>query len=213
MAEEKLDAAARVKLAEFTGSAAESSGFPKDGLPQIAVFGRSNVGKSSLLNSLMNRKNLVKTSSTPGKTRLLNFFRVDNRFYFVDVPGFGYAKVGGDVKKQMESVIRGYVLSEKACCGILYLVDSRLSDSPIDVEALNWLSETGRPLLVLATKTDKLVKVDLKKALIAIQKTHELDLEPLPVSSLKRQGFDAVWEQIDLLLSGVSVSQAPITSL
>jgi len=192
----------RVKSAEFVVSAADLKDFPRDGLPQIAVFGRSNVGKSSLLNSLMNRKGLVKTSGTPGKTRLVNFFLVDKRFYFVDIPGFGYAKAGGDVKRQMEAVIKTYVERETSCCGLLYLVDSRLTDSPVDIEALDWLAQSGRHLLVLATKTDKLSKSDTLKSLAAIRKTHALEMDPLPVSSLKKQGMEAIWEQLDLLLLG-----------
>ncbi len=200
----------QVNKAEFAGSAADRAGFPTDGLPQIAVFGRSNVGKSSLLNALMNRKDLVKTSSTPGKTQLLQFFRVNDAFYFVDVPGFGYAKVGGTTREKMESVIRAYVSHEKSCCGLLYLVDSRLTDSPVDINALEWLGESGRPILVIATKSDKLSRSQIPKALTAIRQQHELDQDPLSVSSVNRLGLDAVWEQLNLLMDGRFVSQAPI---
>jgi GTP-binding protein len=196
-----------VKQAEFVGTAANREGFPKDGLPHIAVFGRSNVGKSSLLNALMQRKNLVKTSSTPGKTQLLQFFRVNHAFHFVDVPGFGYAKVGGETRRSMEAVIRDYVKHEKACAGLLYLVDSRLVDSPVDRDAIAWLEAAELPLLVIATKTDKLTRQDIPKAMAAIRKEHGLQAEPLPVSSAKKTGLQAVWEQIDLLLHGHPGSQ------
>lgn len=200
----------QVKKAEFAGSAADLAGFPTDGLPQIAVFGRSNVGKSSLLNALMNRKDLVKTSSTPGKTQLLQFFRVNDAFYFVDVPGFGYAKVGGATREKMEGVIRAYVGQEKACCGLLYLVDSRLTDSPVDANALEWLGDSGKPILVLATKSDKLNRSQIPKAMAAIRQQHGLDQDPLSVSSVQRLGLEAVWEQLNMLMAGRFVSQAPI---
>lgn len=198
-----------IKQAEFAGTAANRAGFPQDGLPHIAVFGRSNVGKSSLLNALMQRKALVKTSSTPGKTQLLQFFRVNHAFHFVDVPGFGYAKVGGETRRSMEAVIRDYVKHEKACAGMLYLVDSRLPDSPVDHDAIAWLEASGRPLLVIATKIDKLTKQEVPKAMASIRKAHGLQAEPLPVSSAKKTGLSAVWEQIDLLLHGHPGSQEP----
>jgi GTP-binding protein len=199
-----MNATWKIKQAEFAGTAADAKGFPSDGLPQIAVFGRSNVGKSSLLNSLMQRKGLVKTSSTPGKTQLLQFFRVNQGFYFVDVPGFGYAKVGGEVKRKMETVIREYVARESACAGLLYLVDARLTTSPVDIEALGWLEKSGKPLLVVATKTDKLSKREVDQALREISQTHRLPVPPLPVSSLKKSGIAEVWEQLQILLHGQS---------
>ncbi len=203
-----MNAAWKIKQAEFAGTAADSKGFPSDGLPQIAVFGRSNVGKSSLLNSLMQRKGLVKTSSTPGKTQLLQFFRVNNAFYFVDVPGFGYAKVGGEVKRKMETVIREYVARESSCAGLLYLVDARLTNSPVDMDALGWLEKSGKPLLVVATKTDKLSKREVAQSLQEIHQGHRLPVPPLPVSSLKKSGIAEVWEQLQILLHGQPASQA-----
>jgi GTP-binding protein len=196
-----------VKKAVFAGTAADASGFPKDGLPQIAVFGRSNVGKSSLLNALLQRKNLVKTSSTPGKTQLLQFFKVNDAFYFVDVPGFGYAKVAGAIKRKMEEVIRDYIRNESSLAGSMYLVDSRLTDSPVDQDALAWLEKAGKPLLVIATKTDKLSKLETAKSLVAIRKTHDLQADPLPVSAAKKTGLEGIWDQLHLLLHGNPESQ------
>jgi GTP-binding protein len=196
-----------IKKAEFAGTAADASGFPKDGLPQIAVFGRSNVGKSSLLNALLQRKNLVKTSSTPGKTQLLQFFRVNDAFYFVDVPGFGYAKVASAIKRKMEEVIRDYIKDEPACAGLMYLIDSRLTDSPVDRDALSWLELAEKPLLVIATKIDKLSKQETVQSIKAIRNTHHLHVDPLPVSAAKKSGLESVWAQLDLLLHGNSDSQ------
>ena len=142
-----------IKSAEFTKSAVAPSDYPDDGIPHIAVAGRSNVGKSSLLNMLVQRKGLVKTSQVPGKTRLINFFLVNKgmpanqSFYLVDIPGFGYAKVGRDEKHKMEDAIDTYFRTCKRLSGLLYLVDVRMTDSQVDKEALEWLKDFEMPLL------------------------------------------------------------------
>ena len=197
-----------IRNARFVISAQDPSGFPGDGLPQIAVAGRSNVGKSSLLNMLVNRKGLVKTSSTPGKTRLINFFLVNEgapageSFYLVDIPGFGYAQKGGDAKRDMERAIEAYLNRGRALKGVLYLVDPRIESSAVDEQALEWLSDFDVPLLVVATKADKLKKQDLKKALEAIAKRHDLPAPPIATSSADKLGRDEVLEQMALLLAG-----------
>jgi GTP-binding protein len=205
----------QIRNARFVTSAQDPSGFPDDGLPQIAVAGRSNVGKSSLLNMLVNRKGLVKTSSTPGKTRLINFFLVNegaadgSSFYLVDIPGFGYAQKGGDAKRDMERAIEAYLNRGRALKGVLYLVDSRIESSAVDEQALEWLSDFDVPLLVVATKADKLKKQDLGKALEAMARRHDLPAPPIPTSSSSGLGRDEVLEQMALLLAGTGPDPAP----
>src|SRR3954471_20303977 len=145
----------QIKSATFVKSAINPADYPDDGLPHIAVAGRSNVGKSSLLNMLVQRKSLVKTSQMPGKTRLINFFLVTEAgpagrsFYLVDIPGFGYAKVGREEKHGMETAIAKYFKDCKNLAGLLFLVDIRMTDSPVDDEAIEWLTEFDVPLLVI----------------------------------------------------------------
>ncbi len=197
-----------IKSAAFVVSAQEPSSYPADGLPQIAVAGRSNVGKSSLLNMLMGRKHLVKTSATPGKTRLINFFRVEERapapraFHLVDIPGFGYTSTGLDSRRQMEAAIEAYFRGSPTLKGLLYLVDSRIEKSAIDDEALEWLRGFDFPLLLVATKVDKLKKQERKRALEAIASRHSLPEPPIATSSEDGTGRVEVLEQIGILLAG-----------
>ena len=197
-----------IKNAEFIKSAQSAADYPADGIPHIAVAGRSNVGKSSLLNMLVQRKGLVKTSQAPGKTRLINFFLVNKggppgeSFYLVDIPGFGYAKVGRDEKHRMEDAIDEYFRTCKQLRGLLYLVDVRMTDSKVDKEALEWLTGFEMPLLVVATKGDKLNKEQARKALTEITLRYKLPESPLLTSADKKTGRDEVLEQIRLVLGG-----------
>jgi GTP-binding protein len=197
-----------IKSARFVVSAQEPASYPDDGLPQIAVAGRSNVGKSSLLNMLMGRKQLVKTSATPGKTRLINFFRVEERapapraFHLVDIPGFGYTSTGGESRRQMEAAIEAYFRHSRSLKGLLYLVDSRIEKSAVDDEALEWLRGFDFPLLLVATKVDKLKRQDLKRSLGAIAQRHSLPEPPIATSAEEGVGREEVLEQIGILLAG-----------
>ncbi|HKP97508.1 MAG TPA: ribosome biogenesis GTP-binding protein YihA/YsxC [Fibrobacteria bacterium] len=199
-----------IKTAEFIKSAAAPGEYPDDGIPHIAVAGRSNVGKSSLLNMLAQRKGLVKTSRIPGKTRLINFFLINkggdpgHTFYLVDIPGFGYAKVGRDEKHKMEDAIEAYFRTCKRLSGLLYLVDVRMTDSKVDKEALDWLAGFEMPLLVVATKGDKLNKEQARKALAGIAARYKLPEPPLLTSADKKTGREEVLEQIRLVLETAS---------
>jgi GTP-binding protein len=196
----------QIQSAEFVLSATGPGEFPSDGLPQIAVAGRSNVGKSSLLNMLVQRKNLVKTSQAPGKTRLINFFLVNksgppgSAFHLVDIPGFGYARVGRSEKRLMEEAIESFLSTSKQLRGLLYLIDSRIPDSAVDREALEWLQDFDIPILAVATKGDKLSKSESIKALDAIRKYHGLPEAPILTSADKKLGRDEVLEQIALMI-------------
>jgi len=129
---------------------------PKDARPQIAIAGRSNVGKSSLLNQLMGDKKLAKVSSTPGKTRSLNFFLVNDSFYFVDLPGYGYAKVPKHVSKSWGELVEGYLTTEKRLIGLVMLLDCRREMNDDDHMLLGWLVDRALPVLMVITKTDKI---------------------------------------------------------
>jgi len=207
-----------IKSAAFAKSAQFPADYPKDGLPQIAVAGRSNVGKSSLLNMLVQRRNLVKTSQMPGKTRLINFFLVTEAepagraFYLVDIPGFGYAKVGRGEKHMMEEAIETYFRTSRQLAGLMYLVDIRNTGSAVDKEAIQWLSDFDAPMLVVATKADKLNKSEARKALAELTRIHDLPESPLLTSADDKTGRDEVLEQIALVLeSSRDGSPGPIT--
>jgi GTP-binding protein len=150
-----------IKGAEFAISAAHAAQLPKDGLAQIAFCGRSNVGKSSLINSLLNRRNLAKTSNAPGKTRLLNFFRIvsaepNRTFYFVDFPGYGYAKVSQQEREHWRELIENYFQKSQNLRGVIALIDSRHGPLESDLELLAWLADLRQRVVVVATKADKL---------------------------------------------------------
>jgi len=129
---------------------------PGDRLPQIAVAGRSNVGKSSLLNRIVGKKRLAKVSSTPGRTRSLNFFRINNRFHLVDLPGYGYAKVSKSIREQWGRLIEEYLISGEQLIGLVLLLDCRRDPTPEDSELIDWLAERQLPVLIAMTKVDKL---------------------------------------------------------
>ena len=185
-----------ITSAEFVKSAVSLKGLPDERLPQVAFLGRSNVGKSSLMNALMGQKSLVKVSSTPGKTREMNFFKVNGKFFLVDLPGVGFAKVGFKKRDEMGDFIREYVEKSKDLRGLVYLVDIRHGGTPIDVETVESIRATGCPVLVVASKRDKVNQSELVKNLRLIQQRLELDAKPLTVSALKKVGLDALWQEI-----------------
>lgn len=143
---------------EFWGSAVERTKCPKDGLSQVAFVGRSNVGKSSLINTLIGRKGLVRTSSVPGKTQLINFFKINNRFYFVDLPGYGYAHVPKAVKEKWGPMIEGYLLENENLRAVIVLLDIRHLPTKEDIRIQQWLEHHGIPSLFAVTKADKVTR-------------------------------------------------------
>lgn len=155
----------RIQSAEFVTSVGRLDQLPVDGLSEVAVAGRSNVGKSSLMNRLFNTKKLVKTSGTPGKTRTLNYFLVNSAFYMVDLPGYGFAKRSFDERAGWARLVNGYLEDREPLRGIIQLVDARHDPSRQDLEMLEWLVSFERPFLVVATKSDKLSRSRLKPRL------------------------------------------------
>ncbi|HHX14691.1 MAG TPA: YihA family ribosome biogenesis GTP-binding protein [Fibrobacter sp.] len=181
---------------EFVKGAVEVKDLPEERLPQVAFLGRSNVGKSTLLNALMGEKNLVKTSGTPGKTREINFFRVNESFFLVDLPGVGYAKVSIKQRNVMAETIRNYIEKAEDLCGVVYLVDIRHAGTAIDVLTVEELRNTGVPVLVVASKGDKVNQTELRQNKKQIKEKFALSENPIVVSSLRQTGFDELWIEI-----------------
>ena len=155
----------QIKHTDFVKSVAHPSQMPTEDFPQVAFSGRSNVGKSSLINRLMNRRNLAQTSNTPGKTRLLNFYLINRNLHFVDLPGYGFAKRSKAEKKEWASLIDAYLTTSERLKGIVQLIDARHDPSKDDLEMIEWLGGAGIPFLIVATKVDKLSPNKARKQL------------------------------------------------
>lgn len=194
---------------QFVGSVAKLWQLPKTRLPEIAFSGRSNVGKSSLINSLLNRKKLAKTSSTPGKTRMLNYFSINDVFYMVDLPGYGYAKVSHKERHAWKRLLESYLSKNDYIKGVIQIIDSRRGITKLDEEMLNWLSFLELPTLVVATKVDKLPKSKARHLLQAIEKEAQQlgGFSVLPYSSVTKIGKNELWKSIDGLLKLTDNSQ------
>ncbi|MGT2894960.1 ribosome biogenesis GTP-binding protein YihA/YsxC [Streptococcus entericus] len=179
-------------------SAANKSHYPPDDLPEIALAGRSNVGKSSFINTLLGRKNLARTSSKPGKTQLLNFYNIDDKIRFVDVPGYGYAKVSKTERARWGRMIEEYLTSRENLYAVVSLVDLRHDPSADDVQMYQFLKYYEIPVIVVATKADKIPRGKWNKHEAAIKK--KLAFEPTDTfiifSSETRQGYDEAWDAI-----------------
>jgi GTP-binding protein len=195
----------KAQSAEFVTSAAEPSRFPRPTLPEIAFAGRSNVGKSSLLNTLVGVPGLARTSRTPGRTRLLNWFRVvphkGAAMHFVDLPGYGYARVPHEMRASWRPLIESYLGKREVLRALVVLVDARRGAEDEERELLEWLREVGVPPLVVVTKADKLPKNKRKPAATLVQRELSLDRPPLLFSSLDGEGVVPLWKAILQLAS------------
>ncbi len=190
---------------EFIKSAARAAHYPESELPEVAFAGRSNVGKSSLINVLLNRRNLVRTSSTPGRTQLLNFFNVNNLFSLVDLPGYGFAKVPLAVKKEWGPMIRSYLELRENLQAVVFIMDIRRVPAQEDIQLLDWLEEFGVPTIPVVTKLDKVNRSQRDKQVRAIARETGLPLEAFSLFSAQtREGRDDIWERIEdaLALAG-----------
>lgn len=179
-------------------SAGFVSQFPRDPLPQVAFSGRSNVGKSSLINCLLNRKSLARVSSAPGKTVTVNFYNVDKKFYLVDLPGYGYAKRSASEQKEWSTLVDGYLTGSRVPELVVQLIDMKTGPTTDDNMMLSFLNETGIPYFVVATKADKLNKTDFEKMSGALR-THPLISESadiIPFSSLKPTAAEDIRKKI-----------------
>ncbi|HEX9972609.1 MAG TPA: ribosome biogenesis GTP-binding protein YihA/YsxC [bacterium] len=193
----------KINSAEFIGSFAKLDQIPKQRLPEVAFSGRSNVGKSSLINCLVNRKKLALTSSTPGKTRLLNYYSVNDAFYLVDLPGFGYAKVAQQERQAWKKLIESFFVNSKFLNGVIHIIDSRHGLTTLDHELVDWLADLKLPLLLVATKTDKLQRSKANYILETIAKeASEIGIASVvPFSAITKLGTNEIWKAIAQLIS------------
>lgn len=169
-----------IKSATFSKSSSDQSQCPEDGRPEFAFIGRSNVGKSSLINMITNRKDLAKTSGTPGKTQLINHFLIDEKWYVVDLPGYGYARVSKGVRKSFQQLITGYLAKRETLVVVFLLIDSRHEPQKIDLEFMQWLGENRVPFSIVFTKIDKCSSTELNKNILRYKKRLLQDWESLP---------------------------------
>ena len=190
-----------VKKAQFVISNSDVCKCPDTGLPEYAFIGRSNVGKSSLINMLANRNGMAKTSATPGKTTLINHFIINDEWYIVDLPGYGYARRGNEGREAIRRIINAYVLNREAMTCLFVLLDCRHEPQKIDLEFIDFLGENGVPFAIIFTKADKISKGALERNIEAYKaKLHETWEELPPIfstSSEKRQGREELLDYIE----------------
>ena len=185
----------KITSAEFTKSAFNESHWTTDGLPEIAFLGRSNVGKSSLLNSLLQKKGLARTSNTPGRTQSINFFLVNEKFYFVDLPGYGYARVSKTMRADWGTMAEEYLSQRQELVLAIHLIDSRHKPTELDRNLHDWLVYHGKNHIVVATKADKLSNNKLKKS---IEETEQIlpESKIIAYSSTTGKGKMSLWQEI-----------------
>lgn len=188
-----------IKSVELETVCGITSKLPENDFPEIAFSGKSNVGKSSLINGLINRKSLARTSSQPGKTQTINFYNVNKNLYFVDLPGYGYAKVSKGIQEKWGDMIEGYLRTSKQLKAVFLLIDIRHEPSANDKAMYDWIVYNGFNPIIIATKLDKIKRSQVQKNISIIRKG--LDVQPgtiiIPYSALTKQGRDEIWEIIN----------------
>lgn len=188
----------QVKQSEYKLSAAWQSQWPDESLPEICLAGRSNVGKSSFINTMCNRKNLARVSATPGKTRTLNFYEINHELRFVDVPGYGYAKVNENIRIQFGEMMETYIAKRQNLKAMILILDLRHAPTADDVMMYDFVKHYDLPVILVATKEDKVKRSDIKKNEKKIKEKLNFREEDILIkfSSLKKLNVDAVWEAI-----------------
>ena len=188
-----------VKNPQFEVSAVKPAQYPKNNLPEIVLVGKSNVGKSSFINTMINRKKLARTSSEPGKTRQINFYNIDQSFYFVDLPGYGYSKMSKKEQEQVGNFIEEYLFNRKQISLIIFLVDIRHTPNENDKLMYDYIIRSGLPFIILANKADKIAITKVDDATAEIQK--ELnpigDIPTIPFSAERKIYTENVWNEIE----------------
>ena len=188
---------------EFVTGAVSSKQYPKEACPEFAFVGRSNVGKSSLIRSLLNRKKLVRISSTPGKTREINFFRINEKLMFADLPGYGFARITPDLQKKWKQMIEEYLINRKPLIAIVFIVDIRRKPTELDITLKEWLEDLGRNYILVITKSDKLSGTERNKQTKIIKSAFmgENALVAVTYSSKNHLGRKELWSQLQKLAS------------
>ena len=187
----------KIRDIQMNMSAVKKEQYPDDGLPQIAFVGRSNVGKSSSINTLLNRKRMARVSQTPGKTRTINFYKINREFYLVDLPGYGYAKLSKEEKSSWGKVMEEYFINSKNLVHVFILVDIRHEPKEDDLMMIDFVRHYDIPVSIIATKSDKVTRNDAAKSKIAIKKKLNLVGEQIfPISALKKTGAEEIWAHI-----------------
>lgn len=200
----------QVKSAQFIKSAVKPDQYPPEGPPEIAFAGRSNVGKSSLINTLVNRKHLVKTSSTPGRTQLLNFFDINGNTVFVDLPGYGYAKVPARIKNNWGPMVEKFLATRKTLKGVVLILDIRRNPQAEENDFIDWLLDNRIPVILVLTKADKLARNKRIKQMQTIARELGIGMDSLICFSAKtRMGLADVWAAIDHLLAEAAAAPEP----
>ena len=210
MAEEQKRDPLIVRELEFLGGMASPNGWrPETTLPEVAFAGRSNVGKSSLINSLLRRSKAARVSNTPGRTREINFFKVNDQFVLVDLPGYGYARISKDRKAEWKPMIEGYLRNSPNLRGIVQLLDVRHDPTKDDIQMLDFLATVGVPTMVVMTKTDKLSKAQAAERIATISASLGLESDQvIPFSSVTGAGRDDLAESVVALLAASSDTAA-----
>jgi len=194
----------KITSAEFIKSAFRPQDYLPETLPEVAFAGKSNVGKSSLINTLVNRKKLARTSSTPGRTQSLNFFRINEKISFVDLPGYGFAKVPLKIKRQWKPMVEAYLKTRKSLCLLVIILDSRREPTKDDLNLLEWLKFYEIPILVVITKIDKLSHHQKFKQRALVKKMLKLEESQIVTfSAVNGEGKKELWEKILSRLSDV----------
>jgi GTP-binding protein len=196
----------KITSAEFLKSAFNEQDWPADAKPEVAIMGRSNVGKSSLINSLLGVRGLARTSSTPGRTQSLNFFAINNRFRFVDLPGFGYARVPKPLKTSWGEMVTSYLAKRDQLVLSIHIVDSRHEPTKLDLQLHEWLEHNARPRLIVATKSDKLSNNELKQSLVRVQRAFSTD-RIVAYSARTGRGGNEIWQGVENALSDAGSSR------
>ena len=187
----------KIKDIRMDMSAVKKEQYPDDGLPQIAFVGRSNVGTSSSITTLLNRKKIARVSQTPGKTRTINFYKINSEFYFVDLPGYGYAKLSKEEKFSWGKVMEEYFINSKNLIHVFILVDIRHEPKEDDVLMLDFVRHYGIPVSIIATKSDKVTRNDAAISKRTIKSKMKLEGERiLPISALKKTGVEEIWNHV-----------------
>ena len=192
----------KITSVEFIKSVENFDHIPKDNLKEVAFAGRSNVGKSSLINCLLNRKNIARTSSTPGKTRQLNYFKINQKIYFVDLPGYGFAKAPKTERVQWRRLIENFLTQSPNLEGVVSIIDSRIGPTKLDLQLLEWLKNFNIPIILVGTKSDKLSKSALLNQVRRYSnQLNDFKLKQIiPFSVINGAGKKEVWREITTLL-------------